>query len=427
MKIIKRIANLDMPIPRRKRVAAYCRVSIDEELNMHSLSTQVDYYSKLIKGTPGWEYVGVYADGGFTGTRSNRPGFQRLLDDCESGKVDMILTKSISRFARNTVLLISTVRHLKEKGIQVRFEREGINTISEDGELMLSLLAAFAQEESRSISENVTWAIRKKFKEGRINQYQPLFGYRWNGKEFAVIPEEAEAVRFVFQSYLDGRSPDQIALMLNKNGVKPIKGGPFRYQSVWAMLRQEKYTGNAILQKTFKRDHLSHKSVKNHGELDRYIAEGSHPVIISQETFDAVQKEIGRRQAIGFMANQGISFSYFTSLVKCPLCGKSYRRRTHKHSVSGTSYYSWICSTKLDKSAHVCPACNLPEKVLLELTAEVLGLEDGIDGNLVKERIKEIQVFEHELLFLLSDGNKERRTWKDASRNVVYERRRIHG
>ena len=197
-------------LPVKKRVAAYARVSMDTERLMHSISAQISYYSELIQKNPEWEYVGVYADFGISGTRiEKRTEFSRMLRDCEDGKIDIILCKSISRFARNTVDLLNTVRRLKAIGIEVRFEKEQINSMSGEGELMLSILASFAQEESRSISENCKWGIRKRFKSGEIGAANKhLLGYRYDEekRQYVIIPEEAEIVRKMFALYLDGVS-----------------------------------------------------------------------------------------------------------------------------------------------------------------------------------------------------------------------------
>ena len=223
MKKISRIEPKLPAIQARKKVAAYARISRDTERLMHSVSAQVSHYSTLIQKNPEWEYAGVYADCGISGTdTSKRSEFLRMLADCEAGKIDIILTKSISRFARNTVDLLETVRHLKALGIEVRFEKEHIHSLSEDGELMLTLLASFAQEESRSISENVKWGLRKRFQSGEIGAANKhILGYRYdNGlRKYVIIPEEAEAVRWMFQMYIDGVSLRKIAENMNKAGI----------------------------------------------------------------------------------------------------------------------------------------------------------------------------------------------------------------
>ena len=425
MKRITKIVDTNKPLLQRKRVAAYARVSMDAEVNLHSLKAQVDYYKKLITVKRGWQFSGVYADEGISGTKENRPGFQRLITDCEVGKIDMIITKSISRFARNTVLLLSIVRDLREKGIGVYFEREKIDSLSSDGEFMLSLLAAFAQEESKSISDNTKWSIRRNFKRGIGNSFT-LYGYRWNGSEFVIVPEEAETVRMVFSSYLEGMSPDGIAALLRERGRTPLQGGEFSYSSIWHMLRQIKYTGRSLLQKTFKENHLTHKTVHNSGELPKYLAENTHPAIIDIATFEAVQREIKVRKELGYRANQSISFSCFSAKIICGRCSRTYRRKTYSHRGHAAKYRKWVCSTKISSGAKSCSSCNLPERALYTMATDVLGTET-VDDDLLTQKIEKIIVSaDHELTFVFKDGSKEIRNWQSERNNTIYERTRIY-
>ncbi len=356
----------------KKRVAAYCRVSVDYEINLNSLNAQVDYYTRIINSNPLWEFAGVYADEGITGTTSKRSGFERLLSDCDSGKIDTILTKSISRFARNTVLLLQTIRHLKEKNINVRFERENIDSLSENGELLLTLLASFAQEESKSISDNTKWAIRKNFEKGIGNNFNRIYGYSYDGEKFSIVESEASVVRFIFSSYLSAMSPDEIVKELKAKGIVGLHNRPFTYSTIWGMLRQEKYTGCSLLQKTYNENYLTHKSVRNKGELTMYMAEGTRPVIIDKCTFDAVQKEIKRRSSLGILASKSVQFNPFSAKIVCAKCGKHFRRANtgicgrHK-----TVYYKWVCGTKIVKGASGCSAVNIPEKKLFEIAYSV--------------------------------------------------------
>ena len=208
-------------MPSRKMVAAYARVSMESERLQHSLSAQVSYYSSLIQQNPAWEYAGVYADDGITGTKTNdRTEFNRMIADCEAGKIDIILTKSISRFARNTVDLLNAVRHLKDLGISVQFEKEHIDSLSEDGELMLTLLASFAQEEVRSLSDNVKWGTRKRFEKGIPNGRFQIYGYRWDGDHLVVEPEEAKIVKLIYDNFLNGLSAESTEKQLEEMGVK---------------------------------------------------------------------------------------------------------------------------------------------------------------------------------------------------------------
>ena len=278
-------------LPPIKKVAAYARVSKDTEQLMHSLSAQVSYYSALIQKTPGWEYAGSYVDAGLTGTNMNgRPEFQRLIAD--------VLTKSISRFARNTVDLLSTVRHLKELGVEVRFEKEHINSLSSDGEVMLSILASFAQEESTSLSRNIKWTVQKKYQEGRVHSHQKMLGYEWQGEDMVIVPEEAEIVRYIFEQYISGQSTGQITKDLMEKGIKSVRGKPFPQASVVKILQNEQYTGCLLLQRSY--NYSPKKQKLNYGEMPMYRIDGHHPAIISQETFAeamAMKEKRGNRSS----------------------------------------------------------------------------------------------------------------------------------
>ena len=279
-------------------VAAYARVSMDSERMRHSLSAQVSYYSERIQSNPEWEYAGVYADYGISGGSTEaRTEFNRMLADCEKGLIRIILTKSIQRFARNTVDLLQTVRHLRELGIEIRFEKEQLNTLSGDGELLLTLLASFAQEESRSISENAKWAIKKRYEKG-VPKGCFLYGYRSKKSEFTIVPEEAEVVRRIFRMFLEGDSCYIIAKKLTEEGIKSYYGKGFNNTVILGMLRQEKYAGDVHGQKFYIKDSMNHKQMKNKGVLPMYIMEDAIPAIIDRETFDAVQREFANRYGV---------------------------------------------------------------------------------------------------------------------------------
>ena len=260
----------DAPTPRRKRVAAYCRVSTGKDAMLHSLSRQISHYSAYIQRQPGWEYAGVYADEAYTGTKGDRPRFRQMLSDCRAGKIDLILTKSISRFARNTVTMLETVRELKALGIDVYFEEQNIHSMSGDGELMLTILASFAQEESKSVSDNCKWRIRKDFSEGKPMNLMLLYGYRSVDGQIVIDEDEAAVVRDVFRAYLDGAGSSRIAARLRETNTPRRLGGTWTGNHVVEMLTNEKYTGDALLQKTFVEDHLTKKQRRNTGQLDQY-------------------------------------------------------------------------------------------------------------------------------------------------------------
>jgi DNA invertase Pin-like site-specific DNA recombinase len=237
------ITKIDNPAPppKRKRVAAYARVSTGKDAMLHSLAAQVSYYSELIGKHPDWEYAGVFADEALTGTKETRPGFQQMLDECRAGKIQQILTKSISRFARNTVTILKSVRELKDLEVDVFFEEQNIHSLSADGELMLTILASYAQEESRSASENVKWRIRKDFKEGKISG-MTMLGYHLVDGVLTIIPEEAELVKAIYADYMSGMGVERIVKKLRKQGVKLSCSG------IAGILRNEKYSGDMLLQ-----------------------------------------------------------------------------------------------------------------------------------------------------------------------------------
>ena len=409
MRKIERIEPTVPQIRRKKRVAAYARVSMETDRLNHSLSAQVSYYSDLIQKNPEWEYAGVYVDSFISGTSTkNRAEFQRMIADCESSKIDIILTKSISRFARNTVDLLETVRHLKSIGVEVRFEKERIYSLSEDGEVMLTLLASFSQEESRSTSDNVKWGIRKRFEKGIPNSFC-IYGYRWNGEKFIVVPEEAKIVKLIYDNFLHGISAEQTEKQLAEMGVKSYTGQHFSNSSIRAILKNEKYTGNMLLQKEYTASHIDHKMKKNNGVLPQYWVENSHEAIIPLETFLAVQKEIKRRRELGALANPHIPTSCFTSKLKCSLCGKSYRRHSYKRKNDAAA--SWHCRNRGRKSGK-CEAKPIPETILQEVCCSVLGIE-VFDEKVFIAKVNAIIVHPNQkLVFQMNDGTEISRTWE---------------
>lgn len=430
MRKINKIKPIIPVLPTRKKVAAYARVSMETERLHHSLSAQISYYSELIQGNTEWEYVGVYADEGISGTSTKREQFQQLMLDCEAGKIDIILTKSISRFARNTVDLLETVRHLKELGIEVRFEKEHINSLSGDGEVMLTLLASFAQEESISISNNVKWGTRKRFEQGIPNGHFMIYGYRWEGDHLVIEPEEAKIVKLIFENFLNGLSAESTEKQLAEMGVKSYKGQHFGNTSIRQILGNITYTGNLLFQKEYVVDPISKKSRKNKGELPQYYVEDTHEAIIDKETFDAVQAEIKRRRALGVFANWSIPTTCFTSKIKCGICGMSYRRSGKRQRKQPDEvYYVWICRTKSNKGAKHCDAKTIPEKTLKKVCANVLGLTE-FDENVFSEQIEKIVVIGNDQLdFYFTDGNMVSQKWKSTARTDCWseERRKAWG
>lgn len=398
----------------RKRVAAYARVSSDKDAQLHSLSAQISYYNSYIGSREDWEFAGVYADEALTGTKDNRPEFQRMLADCRNGKIGMIITKSITRFARNTVTLLATIRELRDLGIDVYFEKENIHTLSADGELMITLLAAYAQEESYNVSENQKWRIRRMFEQGRPNTGRML-GYRLKNDVLQIVPEEAEIVKMIFNDYLSGMGKNAIMKKLVRMGVPTLSGGQWRESTVLGILTNEKYTGDMLLQKTYRLDHISKKVMVNRGEKRKYFVENSHEPIIDKDTFAKVQQELARR-AEKFQPNAPFSSEYpFTGLIRCGFCGGYFRR---KIANAGSKYAKpvWICNTFNTYGKDICSAQQIPEKILIEKTSEVLGTA-GWDRETLLSYISEIWVPEHNLLmYVFRDGSTEEVAWQNPSR-----------
>lgn len=386
-------------LPKLKNVAAYARVSSPKDAMKHSLAAQVSYYSGMIQSHPGWRYAGVFTDEGITGTRETRDGFQRLLEECRAGRIDMIITKSISRFARNTVTLLSTVRELKGMGVDVFFEEQNIHSGSNDGELMLTILASFAQAESESMSENQKWRVRKNFREGKPWGAK-LYGYRVEDDTFIVVPDEAGIVRRVYAEYLSGKGTEAIANGLNTDGIPTRRGGKWYPNVIWQMLRNSNYTGSLLLQKTYREDPLTKRKRKNDGVLPQYFVEDSHEAIIDADTFEAVQSELKRRES-AYKHKKRNNMGYpFTGLIVCANCGRRYKRKT---TAGG---FKWVCPTFNSAGKAVCPSKMIPEDTLAALTADIdlSSVERMIaeDGNVIRVRFK--------------DGTERALKWKDRSR-----------
>ena len=406
MRKIRKIEPSVKALPERKKVAAYARVSMETERLHHSLAAQVSYYSELIQKNPEWEYAGVYADEAVSGTgTAKRTEFQRMLDDCEAGKIDIILTKSISRFARNTVDLLETVRHLKELGIEVRFEKEGINSMSGDGEVMMTLLASFAQEESVSISNNVKWGIRKRMQAGMPNAsgHFVMYGYRWEGDQLVVIPEEAAVVKRIFQNFLDGKSRLETEREFAAEGITTRLGCRWVDSNIKKILTNITYTGNMLFQKEFISDPIEKHRRQNRGELPQYYVEDTHEAIIDKETFDYVQSEIARRRELGPLANKALNTCCFTGKIKCPYCGYSYVHCTTKRK-NGTTEDYWKCGVTKKKGGHCPTSGTIIDKKLKEACARALGIPE-FDDKVFLEQVDHIEVpARYTITIFMKDG-----------------------
>ncbi|MDD2979126.1 MAG: recombinase family protein [Hespellia sp.] len=420
---ISKIQPIQPRFIQRKRVAAYARVSKDSERLLHSLSAQVSYYSSLIQKNPEWVYAGVYCDEGITGTiAEKRDGFNRLIADCDAGKIDMVIVKAISRFARNTVDLLETVRHLKDIGVAVWFEREKINSMSDDGELMLTLLASFAQEESRSMSDNIKWSFQKKYEKGQPHFHFRILGYVWEGDTMVIDEDEAQIVRRIFGEYLNGKKLIPLAETLTKDGYYSINGNPFQCGTIYKILTNITYTGNFLCQKTYIEDPITKVSKVNNGELPQYYIENSHEAIIDMETFERVQAEMDRRRELGVLNCENLGINCFSAKIKCERCGRSFnRRRTQTHS-DGTRTRYWVCNGK--KSGICDNNKQIPETILLRLCCNVLEL-DAFEEDEFNAKVEQITVpGAGKVIFHMKDGRTIPMEWQSNLRHESWDKRR---
>ena len=365
----------------RRRVAGYARVSTDSEEQLTSYEAQVDYYTKYIQANPDWQFVDVYTDEGISATNTKRrEGFNRMINDALSGRIDLIVTKSVSRFARNTVDSLTTVRKLKEKGVEVYFQKENIFTLDSKGELLITIMSSLAQEESRSISENVTWGQRKRFADGKVSMpYRSFLGYR-KGKDGQpeIVPEEAEIVKRIYAMFMQGKTSCAIAKTLTADGI-PTPSGKQKWSvsTVDSILRNEKYRGDARLQKTFTVDFLQKKMKPNEGEVPQYYVQNSHPAIIDPYEWDLVQAEIARRKDLGRRLS---SKSVFSATIVCGDCGGYYGSKVW-HSTDQYRRTIWQCNEKF-KGAHRCDTPHITEKqiqtLFLRAFSKIHSMKDSI-------------------------------------------------
>lgn len=403
-------------ITRKKRVCAYARVSSDRDEAFHSLSAQISYYQKKIADHPDWEYAGVYSDRGITGTKEERPGFQAMLEACRKKEVDIVLAKSITRFARNTVILLETVRELRSLGIDIHFEEEHIETLSTKGEFMISILAARAQEESRSASENQLWRIRKSYEKG-IPVTGNCLGYRMVNHQFLIDEEEEQIVLRIFSMYLSGMGRYAIAKKLNNEGIKTRLGkAKWTASSVEQIIHNEKYCGDLCLQKEFVTDHITKRKVKNQGEKPAYYIRDNHDAILSENQIRAVREEINRRAQKYAHDKDTPRFYPFSRMIFCNRCGKRFTRIMAN---AGSKYAkpAWECGTFNHYGKEECKASfYIPEHILIEKTCEVLDIAE-LDETILHECIKKIIVpSKNTLLYVFNEGTEKRVEWQHRSR-----------
>lgn len=369
------------------RVAAYCRVSTDSDEQATSYEAQVEHYTEYIKRNPDWEFAGIYADDGISGTNTkNREEFNRLIKDCETGTIDMVITKSISRFARNTLDCLKYIRRLKEKNIPVFFEKESINTMDAKGEVLITIMASLAQQESQSLSQNVKLGLQFRYQNGQVQiNHNRFLGYTKDENGNLVIdPEQAEVVKRIYREYLNGYSMDKIASGLEADGILTGAGKKKWWTStINKILRNEKYIGDALLQKTYTTDFLNKTRVKNNGIVPQYYVEDDHEAIIPKEIFMMVQEELARRKVVKTSAN-GKKRSYssnhcLSQKIICGECDEMYRR-IHWYS-HGRKTVVWRCISRLESTGIECHARTINELVLQDVVVKAINQILGDKSN----------------------------------------------
>ena len=345
-----------------EKVAAYCRVSTDSSDQLNSYRTQIGYYTNFIAQHPGWELADIYADEGITGTSlDKRDEFKRMLTDCRAGKIQRVLVKSVSRFARNTLELIETTRELKDLGVVVVFEEQGIDTAQMLGEMQLTLLAMAAQEESTSISKKMRWSIQKRMDAGTYLGNTAPYGYRLEDGQLKIEETEATVVRRIFEMRLSGMGQVAITQELNRKRIQPRDGKPWTVYRVRYILSNERYIGDSLFQKKYIADPLSHKSVRNHGERDQYYIHDTHEAIISRENFQKVQESFQSRTS-----PQKKKPHLFVHRIQCPQCGCHYRYIRS----SGKSYWGHASQSDIEPP---CKDIRLPEESIQAAFVNLLG------------------------------------------------------
>ena len=393
---ITRIEPTVATLTSKKKVAAYARVSMESDRLNHSLSAQVSYYSDRIQNNPTWIYVGVYADSGISGGDIRRRAeFKRLVEDCDAGKIDIILCKSISRFARNTVDLLETVRHLKSLDIDVWFEKENIKSLSADGKLMLGILAGFAEEESRSQSDNAKWSIQKKFERGE-QWHVAAYGYRWDGKSFVICEEEAKAIRAIYENFLRDVPMRQTSRWLKAHGYA-CSMFFIRY-----VLQNMVYAGDVLLQRYITENPRTHRIIENKGQLPRYYITDDHPAIIDRETFEKVQEKIRGSYEFNPAAHRIVKPSCFSAKIICGKCGAHFVKGVTRTNGHDGLQEHWFCYGKIHK--RTCDARNIRGYRLREASCKVLSLSE-FDEDVFAKTVEKILTTDTDVLeFHFYDG-----------------------
>ena len=393
--------------PQKLRVAAYARVSTEQDEQESSYEAQVDFYTRYIGNNPDWEFIKVFADRGITGTNTkNREEFNRMVELALNGGIDLILTKSISRFARNTVDTLQTVRKLKAAGVEVIFEKENLHTFDPKCEVMLTIMSSLAQEESRSISENIRWAQRKNMQEGKVHvAYSRFLGYcKGEDGRLEIVESEAQIVRKIYEFFLSGKTIRHIANYLTEQSVPTPSGKKvWSVSTVRSILGNEKYRGDALLQKTYTVDYLTKEVRKNDGEVRQYLVENSHEPIIDPEIFDLVQQKLKTRSKYRAKIRDG---SPFSNRLICGDCGEFYGHKVWHNNANTERYDVWYCNQKYCGDKCQSPVLRVDEiKAAFESVMKQIGQEQVFADDIWREIVDEVMVYANRrMVFKLSDG-----------------------
>jgi len=402
---------------KKLKAAAYCRVSTSAPEQLRSLEIQIKTYTNMIRSNPNWIFAGAFFDVESGLRRSGRTGLDKMLRKAAKGKLDYIITKSISRVSRDTLEILKIIRFLRERGINMHFENENLDSIRLDKEFEITLRSMLVQDESRNTSENIQWGYQRKFEKGDIfTKHKNFMGYTCVDGEIVIVPEQVEVVRIIFDLYLQGLTFGQIKAYLESIGIKTVTGNDhWDTTTIQKMLKNEKYKGDAMLQKTYTEDFMTGKKVKNVGQRDRYYISNSHPAIVSAEVFDKVQEEMARRARLVHKEDGTVESStskydgkyFFGNLLVCGDCGASYRRRTEREKIV------WRCSTRIDKGRQKCPnSPALDERWIQNALSEDICQDGVYDENVIRNRVHKVLIFNAFILIFHRDGLRKKIVFK---------------
>jgi len=398
------------------RVAAYCRVSTFGPAQLHSLDTQIEAYTSMIKNNKDWRLAGVFYDVESGLRRKGRTDLDKMLEKAEKGRIDYIITKSISRISRDTLEVLKIIRNLRERGINMHFENENLDSLNINNEYEITLRGMLAQDESRNKSEDIQWGLQRKFERGDIfTKYKSFMGYTCVGDNLTIVPEQAEVVIKIFELYLQGLSLGKIKSYLESQGIKTAMGKDnWDTKTIHKMLKNEKYKGDTMLQKTITKDFMTGKKIKNTGQQNKYYIKDSHPAIVSAEVFDKVQEEMSKRARFvsnedGTLETSGNKYNskyMLGNLLVCGDCGASYRRRTERGKVV------WRCATRIEKGREAClNSPTLDGSCIKYILGEAVCKNGIYDEGVVRNGVEKIQVFDTFILIIKNNGFHEERSF----------------